>query len=300
MISSLDDTYYTYKSSLSRELTSGNYYKIEVLVRTDGLSQNSDNIVYKDLKNTKAYPFGASIDVEGIEANFIGIDTNGEWKTYTIYINCTTTSTINLKLSLGSLNAKTKGVAYFSTTSITKIEESDYRNGISVLENDSTIDNVLAVGNTDVEENTDNTETKTEENGAEFNWLVVPSLITGLAILYAIVGAIWRTVKKNSPKRAKIQKPYSKENLKKLANSHKREVENLKQKIQKLQKRQSEIAVELNNARLENSANAERLEAKYAETNDKINSLSKQKQEFNQKYKQKVAELKAMKKSDER
>ena len=300
MIKSTDDTYYTYKSTLTRQLTSGNYYKIEVLVKTDRLGQNSDNIVYKDSANRNAYPFGASIDVDGIEANFIGIDTDGEWKTYTIYINCTTSSSINLKLSLGSKNAKTKGAAYFSTASISQIEESDYRSGISVLENDSTIDNILAVGNTDAEESTEIDETETNNNTAEFNWLVVPSLITGLAILYAIVGAIWRTVKKNSPKKARIQKPYSKENLKKLANSHKREIENLKQKIQELQKRQNEVAIELNNARLENNASVERLEAKYAEINNKIDALSKQKQEFNQKYKQKVAELKTMKKADER
>lgn len=299
MIKSTSDTYYTYKSILKSSLENGSYYKISVNIKTDRLSQNDENIQYKDSKKSVAYPYGATINVDGIDATFAGINTNGEWKTYTMYINSTTESEIALELSLGNKNALTSGVVYFSSTSIEKITEDDYADGIKILESDSSIDNVLAIGNTDIKSEDEESDDSSSNNGEiSFNWLLVPSIITGLAILVAVVGVIWRNYRKKAPKKPKIQKPYSKENFKKLAEQHKIELGQIKEQKSKLVAKQNSIAIDLNKAKEQNSENVQKLEKEYAEINKKLNQIEVKKQESNKKYKQKVSELKTMKKAE--
>ncbi|MBO7508044.1 MAG: hypothetical protein J6T39_00170, partial [Clostridia bacterium] len=298
MIKSLDDTYYTFKSG-KYSITSGEYYKISVWVKTNRLGQDEANVKYQDENETKAYPIGATINVNGIDATFTGIDTENEWKEYTIYINCTASNDIAIELSLGSENAYTKGAVYYSTTSITKIDNATYTAGISVLNNENEIDNVLAIGNTDVaneSENGDNEENSS--SGVQFNWLVVPSLITGVAILFAVVMVIYRNVKKNAPKKAKIVKPYSRENIKKLEVAHKQEVLNIKEKKAELVKMQNQTAIDLNNARRTGSNDTATLENRYNDLTKKIETLDNQKKQADEKYKQKLADLKDMKKAE--
>jgi len=278
MIKSTSDSYYTYKTLLASSLQSGNYYKVTVNVKTDRLSQNEENIKYKDSKNSVAYPYGATINIDGIDAAFTGINTNGEWKTYTMYINSTNSNQISLELSLGNQNALTSGVVYFSSTSIEKITEDQYTTGIEVLENDSTIDNVLAIGNTDVKTDDDSSDKSSTDNGeVSFNWLLVPSIITGLAILVAVVGVIWRNYRRKAPKKAKIQKPYSKENFKKLAEQHKIELGQIKEQKSKLIAKQNSLAIELNKAKEQNSENVQKLEKEYAEINKKLEQVEAKK-----------------------
>jgi hypothetical protein len=292
MIKATDDVYYSYSSNIQTEFSSGNYYQIDVGVKTVALAQDENNIVYKDKSKKTAYPFGAGIKLDNIDAEFSGINTNGEWKTYTIYINCTASNNSTITLSLGNKNALTKGVVYFSTLSIKNIDEDTYSTGVSKLENNADIDNILAIGNTDVK-NDDNNST---DSDTSFNWLLIPSLITGLAILVAIICMIYRHIVKKAPKKPKFNKPYSKENMKKLADSHADELHMIaKQKIE-LTKKQNNKAVELNNARRAKSDSVAKLEAEYLEIGKKLENLEKQKTEANQKYKQKVAELKEQKK----
>lgn len=293
MIKSTEDTYYKYSSNLSSKFESGSYYKVKVQVKTDRLSQLEENKQYKDSNNTKLYPYGASIRVNGIDASFTGINTNGDWKTYTIYVNSTNDNDVYLELSLGSENALTSGVVYFSTTSIEKIDEDEYREGIAPLEEDESIDNILAIGNTDEQENEEENNNNSTNDGG-FNWLLVPSIITGVAILVAVVGVIWRKYRKTAPKKAKIQKPYSKENMKKLAESHKREISQFKEQEFKLQARQNHLADQLNKARQNKSDNVEKLEKEYQDVKDKLEELATRKKESNKKYRQKVDDLKAM------
>ena len=295
--SSFDDTYYTYKSN-KYAITSGEYYKVVVWAKTVNVKQSAENKQYKDSAETVAYPFGASISIDGIDAKFTGIDTDGEWKTYTIYINCTTSADITLQLSLGSEKALTKGAVYYSTTSISKISSDEYTAGISVLNNDATVDNVLAIGSTDVADDTNNNQESTSSNEGGFNWLVVPSLITGFAILFAVVMATYRNIKKNAPKKAKINKPYSRENIKKLENTHKQEVLSIKQKKQEIVKMQNQTAIDLNNARRQNSSDVATLENRYADLSKKIEALDNQKNQCNERYKAKLNDLKKMKESE--
>ncbi len=295
MIKSVGDNYYTYQSKNSYKFESDNYYKVSVTLKTDNLSQQEDS-KKTNTKNNSVYPYGASVSLDGIEAEFTGINTDSEWKTYTMYINCTKESNVKLQLSLGSENSLTSGVVYYSTTSVEKITSEEYTNGIKPLEEDSSIDNILAVGNTDVEEEQDD-ENK-DNGGVSFNWLLVPSIITGLAILVAVVGVILRNVKRKSHKKPKIEKPYSKDNYKKLASSHKIELGQFKEQKFKLEAKQNSIAEQLNIAKQKNSPEAEKLEQEYKNIQAKLEQVEKNKQESNKRYRQKLEDLKALEKAE--
>ena len=163
-----------------------------------------ENKIFKDSKNKQAYPYGASINVDGIDACFSGIDTNGVWKTYTIYIKSTSSNNVNIELSLGSENALTKGTAYYSSIEVKKIEQDDYLKGIKVLETEN-VDNVLAIGNTDKQEETNNP--SNDNNSIQFDWLLVPSLVFGIVILFAVCAVIVRNIKRKSHKKIKVHLP---------------------------------------------------------------------------------------------
>ena len=211
MIESSEDAYYTYTTKSTSKLTANNYYKIVVKVKTNSVCQNDENSkVLIAGSKTNYHPFGASIAIDGIDAKFTGIDTNGEWKDYTIYVNCTTDAEVKILLSLGDINAYTSGAVYYSSATITSLTSEEYTLGIAVLENDAP-DNIMAIGNTDIDEQ----EEETTSNSVNFDWLLVPSIITAVAILVAVVGTIIRKTKKASKKQTAV-KPYSKENIKKL------------------------------------------------------------------------------------
>ncbi len=113
-------TAYGYTST-SFTLDKGSYYKLSVNVLT-----------YKiDGKNEDAR--GARIYVSSnTYAEFDGIDTNGTWKTYEIYIESSPTSSTSLSVMLGlgkctasSEAGLTTGYAVFDNLSLVKIEDAD-------------------------------------------------------------------------------------------------------------------------------------------------------------------------------
>lgn len=300
MIRSIDDVYYTYTSKNTAKLTAGNYYKIDVTLKTYNLSQEESNKQLKEGSTTDYIPFGASIVIDGIDAKFIGIDTENEYKTYTIYINCTDDADIKLILGLGSDKALTSGCVYFADSSITKIDEAVYTEGVSVLEdNAEENDNILAVGSTEKITDRENTPTGSDIN---FDWLIVPSLITALTIIVAVVGVLMRSVKKHSPKKVKVQKVYSRENVKRISDINKKEISKLNNEVKLLNKSQNEIAGKINNLKLDNSEQSKKeisnLEASYKENQQKIAKLNLQKQELQTEYKNKIRDLKAEKLAD--
>ena len=298
MIKSSVDTYYAYASNMTYKLESGKFYQITVKVKTQNMAQDEENKQYKDSDNKNAYPYGASIVANGIDASFVGIVTDGEWKTYTIYINNTADNEITLELGIGSENAKTKGTVYYSCAEINVIDQNQYLDGIEVLE-DGDVDNVLAIGSTDKPEEKD--ENENNNSSVQFDWLVVPSLIFGIVILFAVGAVLYRNVKKKSHKKV-APKEYSRDNMKKLSNSKKTKNKDLSQRKAKLLERQNAVAVMINEQRRigtdESKANVEKLEKEYKDINKKLADLEKEKKNANKEFKQKKTELKAKKKAN--
>lgn len=292
IIEATDDVYYTYTAKTSTNIQEGNYYKIDVKIKTQNLAQNENNKKYKDTAKTNAYPYGATINIDGIDASFAGIDTNGEWKTYTFFINCTTTSDIKVQLGLGGENALTSGAVYFAKAQINKIEEDEYTEGIKILEEDETIDNVLAIGNTDVDK--DNEEDDKKSSGVNFDWLLVPSLIFGVAIIFAVVMVILRNTKK-SHKKVKVKNVYETDSTKKPVDSHKNTLASLNKQKAEAVKKQNQIAEKLNAEKLKDGdvakANVEKLQKEYDELTQKIEEINNAKKQEIKSHRQKTANL---------
>ena len=303
MISSnVDDVWYSFTSTLSNSLSSGNYYKVEVTLKTANLSQDEANKKLKANSETEYVPYGASISLDGISASFSGIDTENEYKTYTIYINCTTNAEIKLILGLGSENAMTSGTVFFSNASVTKIDQSAYKDCIAVLENED-VDNVLAIGNTDVAED-DNNNDDNKSSDVNFDWLLVPSIITALAVIIAVVGVLVRKLRKNAPKKPVDTRPYSKENLKKLNSSYKTNIKNINKQIVDTKAEQNKLAIEINELKQKQDYASKKLleekQKQYDENNQKLVSLNAEKENSSVAHKEKLASLEQEKSADKK
>lgn len=119
-------TAYGYTSS-SFTLKKGGYYKLSIDVLTYNISGVKD-----DDGNVTNEP-GARIYVSSnTYAEFAGIDTQGEWKTYEIYFEAASTANNSLTLQLGlgkytSTYSKglTTGYAFFDNVELTQIEKEE-------------------------------------------------------------------------------------------------------------------------------------------------------------------------------
>lgn len=121
MIYNKVSTVYKYTSA-SVTLDKSSYYKLSVWVKTIGIDKNASD--YNEGKS------GAYIYVNGAAyAAFEAIDTEGEWKEYTTYIETSDISsqTITVVLSLGNgskmENSMTKGWAFFDSVTLTNLTD---------------------------------------------------------------------------------------------------------------------------------------------------------------------------------
>ncbi|MBE5738487.1 MAG: hypothetical protein E7354_02025 [Clostridiales bacterium] len=173
-INSTHDVYYSFVSKETQLFSAQTYYKISINILTR-------NIIQDEAKEGVVY--GASFGLkEPNNIQFKSINTNGLWKTYTIYICPEKDINSAIMLSLGSSAEATSGEVLFDNLVIETIDSEAYLNAIGSTENDY----YRAFINYVPEEET--TEEETSEWNNDFNWLIIPSLITALAIVIAVVG----------------------------------------------------------------------------------------------------------------
>lgn len=197
-IHNITDAYYSMKST-SYKLTSGNYYKVSVSVKTLFAKQDENNKEFDEEEN--AIPFGAKIELTGINESFSGIVTENDYETYTFYINATSDTTISFNLSLGDAKALTSGYAFFDNLNIEKIEADDFN---TANEEKTEEDNkTLIIGSTESDE--EEPEDTTTPAATNFDWLVLPTLITAIALLIAMVGALLRKLNIKLPVRTNVK-----------------------------------------------------------------------------------------------
>lgn len=119
MINNRTATSYRFTSD-SHTLDAKSYYKLSVDVRTSIDDDNTD-----DLAGAYIYVNGAAY------AKWEAINTNNEWRTYTLYIETSeiTSGSITVVLSLGignkSTGHMTKGLAFFDNVVLEKVSEVD-------------------------------------------------------------------------------------------------------------------------------------------------------------------------------
>ena len=110
-------------SSKSFSLDAGSYYKLSVDVLTYDIAGTDDE---DNVPGARIYLSSAGY------AEISGIDTKGEWKTYTIYIESAATSSTSLTLNLGLgkyssyyRDGLTSGYAFFDNVVLEKLADTD-------------------------------------------------------------------------------------------------------------------------------------------------------------------------------
>lgn len=185
MIQTLNKATYSLTAKDSFSLSSDTYHKFSIDILTKGLNAE-----------TSDEKFGAVFALSGLDEKIDGIIAE-EWTTYTIYVACTTSTTINLKFALESLNIDTSGIAFFDNFSYETIEKDDY-NLAKLNESSNTS---LFIGNTDT---TEDTNTSTSETNLEYIWYVIPTLILAVALILALVAYLMKKVKIKKWEKRKI------------------------------------------------------------------------------------------------
>lgn len=128
-------TAYGYTSA-SFSLEANKYYKLSVDVLTYGIQGTLDD----DGNQTETSEPGARIYVSSnAYAEFANVNTNGEWKTYTLYIEGGAESATSLTVQLGLgkytseyTNGLTTGYAFFDNVNLVEVESTDYFTAKSV------------------------------------------------------------------------------------------------------------------------------------------------------------------------
>lgn len=175
------DTYYTLTSLLTYNFESGKYYKFSIKVFTDGIGQEEK----EEMQDNGVLAQGVGVELTELEdAKFNYIVSDGKWTTYEIYINPNETCISNLVLSLGSDFTGCYGKGFFGDIQLTEIDENVFNAQVA---NDTTL-----VVSKVAEENEETTEESDEGNKTNFSWAYIPTILTFLAIVVAVIAVFVR------------------------------------------------------------------------------------------------------------
>jgi len=179
----LNETYHKLTSNLGFKLASGTKYKISVDVKTNFVSTENEEVDLEKL--------GAGLKLSSFDETFSAIQTNGEWTTYTFYIDPDSATTTYLELSLGDSENILTGNAYFANIKfVEEVGETEFN---AVEESDTT-----KILSKTVVEDEEKEEEKSEEDEekTEINWFYfASSIIFALAIVICVIGVMLKKVK---------------------------------------------------------------------------------------------------------
>ncbi len=179
---------YYYVENLNEiTLDANTYYAISVTVKTHDLSSESQN-------------YGANILLsgQGLNKAFSNINTNTQWETYTFYVKSTTATTASLQLGLGNEDELCKGIALFDNITIQSLTDKSEFDLATIGKENS--DYAIIINSTDTQENTSD-EAEEETTDPATLWFVLPSLISAIALVAAIIVSFVRKI--NWKKRGK-------------------------------------------------------------------------------------------------
>lgn len=269
-INALHDASHSYTSNESYTFNADNYYKISVNVLTKNISTSND----EDVVN------GARIALKDSAKIMIkGINTDGIWKTYTIYTKLKESLTSAIVLGLGDSSEETSGQVLFDNLVIKTITEEEYNTELDGADL-STI--ATFIDHTELNNTEDNNNSVWENN---FNWLLVPSIITALAIIIAVVGFYVRKIKFN--RKPKIKTNYDRRKTLDKDIDRREKIALRKQIIDELNAELKAIDIEISDF---NKLTEEHLEKVKIDIQKEQEELNKQKIEIEIKKKEATAE----------
>ena len=198
------NTTYTIDSIFKFDLTSGNYYTLTFKLKTNFAYLSSKEDIDLD-----EHDYGGIVGLSGFDY-MTNLVSNDEYAEYTLHIHATEDTSSTLHLALQSDDFYTTGTMVLYDLSFTEIASDEdnaseaYDNAVSAMEDknyDINTDRTFATS-TEATDDSSDTDTdngedaETTENNDDFTWLLlIASLITGLAIIIAIVGYFMRKIK---------------------------------------------------------------------------------------------------------
>lgn len=139
--------------------------------------------------------YGLKVAIEGYE-EVTELVTASQLRSYSIYVHCTEASTPTISFTLVSDCNETTGLALITRLDFTEVQETEYTNakisdrfGDTVFQADKT-----AAEDSDGGDGSDTGDTEEPEDNSSA-WLLIPSIIMGVAIIVAIVGYFLRKIK---------------------------------------------------------------------------------------------------------
>ncbi len=196
LIQSLHDVNFAYSTNDSYSFTAQTYYKITVNILTENITAVIDgqNITNPDNR-------GARLSLNNSSEILIkNINTLGGWKTYTIYLSLEEDLNSQITLALGDTDEKVSGTVLFDNLKIETIDLDTMKTELNTANEDTVARFINYVDDSDSEDD----ETSTWTNN--FDWLILPSLLTALALIIAVVGFYVRKIKFN--RKPKIKTKY--------------------------------------------------------------------------------------------
>ncbi len=174
-------------------LAEGSYYKLTFDLATIFSEEASSN-ASKDKDHECAY--GVKVNLDGFKEITQLVGTR-ELKKYTIFLNSSTSSTSALTFSLVSDCEQTLGVALISNLKFESSTENEYNTAKTNYSESfgKTVFTSSKSEETEPEEPDDTEDNTTDSNGVDNRWLLIPSIIMGVALIIAIVGLILRKIK---------------------------------------------------------------------------------------------------------
>ncbi len=203
VISSPNDTYYTFTSNKSYTFSASSFYTVSVTLKVLGINQDEENKQLDDDKN--AIPYGVFVELSGLNAKSSAITETEDYITYTFYVKTSdseTTSTI--AISLGATDALTRGTVAVSNITVADYTEDEYNESVANLDQ-------AVASKVDL---SDGKSTKDDDNKTstrpQLELVDVAGILICFALLIAIIGTIIKQVakKRRSKKSVKVTNSY--------------------------------------------------------------------------------------------
>lgn len=185
---------YSLDSKYSFDLDSSYYYTLKFKLKTSFMYQN--NNVSKD--NDRTYEYGVTVGLTGY-TYMTYLESADDYTEYTLHLKPTETGTAKLHIALVCDSYETSGEMAIYDLAVEKTDDStEYDKAKNDTSSKTTFvaekEGSEGENPDDGDDSTTDTDTATPDNGG-FDWLLVPTLITALALVIAIVGGILRKVK---------------------------------------------------------------------------------------------------------
>ncbi len=183
---------YNLQSNFTLDLEAEKYYTLSFNLKTHFAAENLDP--------KKDYAYGASVGLSDFElaTQLLSPD---EYSTYTLHFKATEAKAAKLSMTLVCDSEETAGAMAIYDFAFAESSEDEYNAAKAAVEDkkyDVNQDKIFvsnSQGGEDSDTDTDNEETDTDTPKTNFDWLMIPTIIFGLAIVIAVVGYFLRKIK---------------------------------------------------------------------------------------------------------